>query len=63
MFNRIRELIEAAINNGYEPLAYSARELAEDIVESTGEFDDYSIEDVTASVEQVKAYFEGRKDE
>jgi hypothetical protein len=65
MFNRVREAIENAIDNGYNPLALKARELAEDIVEKAGDFADDSIETVTEAVEQVKRKFdsEDTKDE
>jgi hypothetical protein len=54
IFNRVREAIENAIDNGYNPLALKARELAEE-----------SIEAVTEAVEQVKRKFdsEDNKDE
>ena len=65
MFNRVREAIENAIDNGYNPLALKARELAEDIVEKAGDFAEESIEAVTEAVEQVKRQFdsEDSKDE
>jgi hypothetical protein len=65
MFNRVREAIENAIDNGFDPLVQGARELAEDLIEKTGDFAEESIEAVTDAVEQVKRKFdsEDTKDE
>lgn len=52
------------MENGYDPLAQSARELAEDIIETTGECEEEGVEAVTKAAQQVKDYFEGyKKDE
>lgn len=61
MFNRVREAIENAIDNGYNPLALKAREIAEDIVEKAGDFAEESIEAVTEAVEQVKRKFDSEE--
>ena len=58
MFNKVRESIQNAIDNGFDPLAMKARELAEDIVEKAGDFAEESIEAVTDAVEQVKQQFD-----
>jgi hypothetical protein len=65
IFNKVKDAIENAIDNGYNPLALKARELAEDIVEKAGDFAEESIEAVTEAVEQVKRQFdsEDSKDE
>ena len=54
IFNKVKD----AIDNGYNPLALKARELAEDIVEKAGDFAEESIEAVTDAVEQVKRKFD-----
>lgn len=61
MFNKVREAIENAIDNGFDPLALKAQELAEDIVEKAGDFAEESIEAVTDAVEQVKQHFDKDK--
>ena len=58
MFNRVREAVQNAIDNGYEPLAMKARDLAEDLIEKTGDFAEDAIEVVTDVVEQVKQQFD-----
>lgn len=64
IFNRVREAVENAIDNGFDPLAMKARELAEDLIEKTGEFAEEAIENVTEAAQQVKDYFDGsQKDE
>jgi hypothetical protein len=37
LFTRVKEAVENAIDNGYEPLAMSAKQLAEDAVEDIAE--------------------------
>lgn len=64
LFERVKQLIINAMENGYDPLAQSARELAEDIIETTGECEEEGVEAVTKAAQQVKDYFEGdKKDE
>lgn len=58
MFNRVREAVQNAIDNGFDPLVKSARELAEDLIEKTGEFAEDAIEVVTEAVEKVKEQFD-----
>lgn len=60
MFTKVKEAIQNAIDNGYEPLVMSAQELAADLVEKASDFAEDSIEDVTAATEQVKQYFENK---
>ena len=64
LFDRVKELVTNAIDNGYEPLAHSARELAEDIMNMTDDFIEDGIDAVTDATQQVKDYFDGgQKDE
>lgn len=58
IFSKVKDAVENAIDNGYNPLAMKARELAEDIVEKAGDFTNESIEAVTDAVEQVKQHFD-----
>ena len=59
LFNRVKDAIENAIDNGFDPLAMKARSLAEDLIEKTGDFAEDAIEAVTDAVEQVKQRFDG----
>ena len=58
IFNRVREAVQNAIDNGFDPLVKSARELTEDLIEKTGDFAEDAIEAVTDVVEQVKQQFD-----
>jgi hypothetical protein len=58
MFDKVREAIDNAIANGFDPLVQDARSLAEDLIEKTGEFAEDTIEVVTDVVEQVKQQFD-----
>lgn len=55
LFNRVKEAVENAIDNGYEPLAMSARDLAEDLQAKAADFAEDTIEDIQEAVEAVKA--------
>ena len=57
MFSKVKEAIENAIQNGYDPLAMKARDLAEDLVEKASDFADDKLEDITEAVKSVKAHF------
>lgn len=57
MFNKVKEAIENAIDNGYEPLAMKARDLAADLVEKASDFAEDKIEDITEAVKTVKNHF------
>jgi len=54
LFNKVKESIDNAIDNGYEPLAMKARDLAADLVEKAGDFADDKLEDITDAVKSVK---------
>ena len=58
LFNKVKESIENAIDNGFDPLAMKARDLAEDIVEKAGNFAEDTVEDVTNAVARVKEHFD-----
>ena len=62
IFNRVKEAIENAIDNGYDPLAMKAKALAEDLFDKASDLSDETIENITDAVKQVKERF-GNKDE
>jgi ribosome-binding protein aMBF1 (putative translation factor) len=53
LFNRVKE----AIDNGYEPLAMSAKQLAEDLQEKASDFAEDAVEDIQEAVAEVKKLF------
>lgn len=55
LFNRVKEAVQNAIDNGYEPLKQSAIELAADLQEKAADFAEERLEDVAEAVEAVKA--------
>jgi hypothetical protein len=57
MFNKVKEAIENAIQNGYEPLAMKARDLAEDLADKASDFAEDKLEDITDAVKAVKTHF------
>ena len=57
MFSKVKEAIENAMANGYDPLAMKARDLAADIAEKASDFADDKLEDITEAVKSVKAHF------
>jgi hypothetical protein len=54
LFNRVKDALENAIDNGYEPLKQSAVELAADLQEKASDFAEDSLEGIAAAVEAVK---------
>lgn len=54
IFNRVKEAVENAIANGYEPLAMNAQELAADLQEKAADFAEDTLEDITEAVETLK---------
>lgn len=63
MFNKVREAVENAIANGFDPLAMKARDLAEDLVEKASDFAEDKIEDITDAVTSVKEHFGVNKED
>jgi ribosome-binding protein aMBF1 (putative translation factor) len=57
LFNRVKEAVENAIDNGYEPLAMSARDLAEDLQAKAADFAEDTIEDIQEAAAEVKKLF------
>lgn len=62
MFNKVKEAVQNAIDNGYEPLAMKARDLAADLVEKASDFAEDKLEDITDAVKAVKKQL-GAEDE
>ena len=54
MFNKVKEAVENAMSNGYEPLAMKARDLATDLVDKASDF----AEDIVEAVKAVKKHFD-----
>lgn len=54
LFNRVKEAVQNAIDNGYEPLAMSARDIAADLQEKASDFAEEALEDLTEAAEAVK---------
>ena len=63
MFTKVKEAIQNAIDNGYEPLAMKAQDLAQDLAEKASDFADDQLEDITEAVKKVKAQFGVSDDE
>ncbi len=57
LFNRVKEAVENAIDNGYEPLAMSARDLAEDLQAKAADFAEDAVEDIQEAAAEVKKLF------
>jgi ribosome-binding protein aMBF1 (putative translation factor) len=57
LFNRVKEAVENAIDNGYEPLAMSARDLAEDLQAKAADFAEDAVEDIQEAAVEVKKLF------
>lgn len=57
MFTKVKEAVENAIDNGYEPLAMKARDLAADLVDKASDFAEDQMEDITDAVKRVKEHF------
>lgn len=57
LFNRVKEAVQNAIDNGYEPLAMSARDLAADLQEKAADFAEDAVEDIQEAAAEVKKLF------
>jgi ribosome-binding protein aMBF1 (putative translation factor) len=62
LFNRVKEAVENAIDNGYEPLAMSARDLAEDLQAKAADFAEDAVEDIQEAAAEVKKLFSKTND-
>ena len=62
LFTKVKESVENAIDNGFNPLAMKARDLAADLVEKANDFAEDQMEELVDAVKQVKEYF-GETDE
>jgi gas vesicle protein len=54
LFNRVKDAIANAIENGYEPLAQSAKNLAADLQEKAADFAEDRLEDIVEAVQAIK---------
>jgi division protein CdvB (Snf7/Vps24/ESCRT-III family) len=54
LFNRVKDAVQNAIDNGYEPLKQASIELAADLQEKASEFAEDKLEDIAQAVQAVK---------
>jgi hypothetical protein len=55
LFNRVKDAVQNAIDNGYEPLKQASLELAADLQDKASDFAEDTLEDIATAVDAVKA--------